>query len=155
MIYSQFAYILLFIIAGLLMLTVILLVAKWLRPSNPSEQKLTTYESGEETVGSAVVNFGSKYYIIALVFILFEVELVLLFPWSTVFGSEELMNSTNGTWGWFTLTEMAIFIAVLALGLVYAWAQGFLDWIKPEQSFTKVSSEVPQELYDKINEKYS
>lgn len=155
MIYSQFAYIMLFIIAGLLMLTGILLIAKWMRPSRPSEQKLTTYESGEEATGNAVVNFGARYYTIALVFILFEVELVLLFPWSTVFGNEELVNSTNGKWGWFTLTEMVIFIGILALGLVYAWAQGFLDWEKPDQKITEQTSPVPQELYDKINEKYS
>lgn len=137
------------------MLSGILVVAKWLRPSRPSEQKLSTYESGEETTGNAVVNFGARYYTIALVFILFEVELVLLFPWSTVFGNEATNASTNGTWGWFTLTEMLIFIVVLALGLVYAWAQGFLEWERPQQKRAQQTFQVPQELYDKINQKYS
>lgn len=154
MIHSQFAYIFLFVVAGLLMLTVILFIAKLLRPNKPNEQKLTSYESGEDTVGDAVVGFKSKYYIVALVFLLFEVELVLLFPWSTIFGDQKLVEETMGVWGWFSIAEMFIFILVLAIGLVYVWAQGHLDWVTPQKNTSTSNSVVPLDLYERINEKY-
>lgn len=155
MIHSQFSFILLFVIAGLLFISAVLIISKLLRSDKPSEQKLTSYESGEETTGDAIVGFRSRYYIVALIFILFEAELVLLFPWSTVFGNKELIVETQGTWGWFSIFEMFIFIGVLAIGLVYVWAQGHLDWVKPNLEIKKEKEIVPQELYDKINEKYA
>ncbi|SOE20506.1 NADH dehydrogenase subunit A [Spirosomataceae bacterium TFI 002] len=154
MIHSQFAYIFLFVAAGLVMLTVILFIARLLRPNRPNKEKLTSYESGEDTVGDAIIGFKSKYYIVALVFILFEVELVLLFPWSTVFGNQELVNETKGTWGWFSIAEMFIFIFVLAVGLVYVWAQGHLDWIKPQKTTDHSEGVVPLDMYEQINKKY-
>lgn len=154
MIHSQFAYIFLFVLSGLLMLAGILVIARLLRPNRPSEQKLTSYESGEDTVGDAIIGFNSKYYIVALIFILFEVELVLLFPWSTIFGNEELMVQTKGVWGWISIAEMFIFIFILAIGLVYVWAQGHLDWVKPLDKRVKTESVIPKELYENINEKY-
>ncbi len=84
----------------------------------------------------------------------FEVEIVFLFPWSTVFANKELIRQTNGQWGWFALIEMMIFIAILALGLVYAWVNGYLDWIKPDPRPTEYKSPVPNELYQKINDQY-
>jgi NADH-quinone oxidoreductase subunit A len=96
-----------------------------------------------------------RFYIIALIFLLFEVEIVLLFPWSTIFAKKELIEQTNGRWGWFAVVEAVIFILVLALGLAYAWANGFLDWIKPEPRPTPFKSPVPKEFYNKINEQFS
>lgn len=154
MIHSQFAYIFLFVVAGLLMLTVILFIAKLLRPNKPNVQKLSSYESGEDTVGDAIVGFKSEYYIVALIFLLFEVELVLLFPWSTIFGDQQLVVETKGTWGWISISEMFIFILVLAVGLVYVWAQGHLDWKKPKVTQAKTDTVVPMKLYERINEKY-
>src|SRR6478735_8756616 len=151
---SEFGEILLFMVVGTLFILVTFLISKIIRPSRPNAQKLSTYESGEEPIGSAWTQFNIRFYIVALIFILFEVELVFLFPWATVFARKELIEETNGLWGWFSFAEMVIFILVLALGLAYAWVNGLLDWVKPEQKPSDFKSNVPKELYDKVNEKY-
>jgi NADH-quinone oxidoreductase subunit A len=151
---SEFGQILLFIIGGAAFIIITLFVSKLIRPSRPNSEKLLPYESGEEAVGAAWVQFNIRFYIIALIFILFEVEIIFLFPWATVFAKKEFMKQTNGAWGWFTVIEAVIFIAVLALGLVYAWAKGHLDWVKPNPKPVSFKSSVPQEYYRKINEKY-
>ena len=151
---SAFGEILLYIIAGILFILVTLLVSKLIRPDRPNPEKLSTYESGEETVSSAWNQFNVRFYVVALIFLLFEVEIVFLFPWSTIFANDKLIEQTNGTWGWFAMIEMLIFIVVLALGLAYAWVNGYLDWVKPKPTPTKFDSGVPKKLYTDINEKY-
>ncbi|MBA4055065.1 MAG: NADH-quinone oxidoreductase subunit A, partial [Marivirga sp.] len=151
---SAFGEVLLFIIAGIVFILVTLLVSKLVRPDRPNPEKLSTYESGEEPVSSAYTQFNIRFYIVALVFLLFEVEIVFLFPWSTIFANKVLLEETNGAWGWYALIEMLVFIGVLALGLAYAWVNGYLDWVKPNPSPTAFKSKVPKELYDTINEKY-
>lgn len=151
---SGFGEILLFIIGGALFVLVTLLVARLIRPDRPNEEKLTTYESGEDPLGTAWGQFNPRFYIIALIFILFDVEIVFLFPWATVFGQRELIEQTDGVWGWFALIEMVIFIFILALGLAYAWAKGFLDWVKPQVTLPHYDSPVPPEMYQQINKKY-
>jgi len=151
---SAFGEVLLYILAGVIFILVTLLVAKMIRPHRPNPEKLSTYESGEETVGSAWGQFNIRFYVIALIFLLFEVEIVFLFPWSTIFANKTLIDETNGSWGWFTLIEMLIFIFVLALGLAYAWVKGHLDWIKPDPKSTPFTSPVPKRLYDAVNQKY-
>ncbi len=78
-----------------------LFVAKLLRPHRPNAEKLATYECGEEAVGSSWVQFNPRFYVIALIFIIFDVELAFMFPWAVVFGRRELVEGTNGLWGWF------------------------------------------------------
>lgn len=151
---SEFGIMLLFILTAFAFIGGILLFGKLLRPDRPNEEKLTTYESGEEPVGNANIQFNPRFYVIALIFVLFDVELVLLFPWATVFGQATLISETDGLWGWFTLTEAFIFVGVLALGLAYAWAKGYLDWEKPQPILPKVDSPVPPELYQRVNERY-
>jgi NADH-quinone oxidoreductase subunit A len=146
---SDFGYILLFIITAIIVLAGVFGIAKFIRPSRPNAEKLSTYESGEEPEGNANVQFNIRYYIVALVFILFEVELVFLFPWATVFGSEQLYNLTDGLWGWVSTIEMFIFIGLLALGLAYAWIKGYLDWVKPEIQTSDYKSDIPKEAYGK------
>jgi len=131
-----------------------LFVAKILRPNKPNPEKLTTYESGEDALGSTWNKFNIRYFTIALVFILFEVELVFLFPWATIFAQKELINRTDGLWGWFSLSEMAIFVGILILGLAYAWAKGYIDWVKPNTKPSDFKPIVPKSLYNKVNEKY-
>lgn len=77
-----------------------------------------------------------------------------MFPWATVFAKKELLEETNGLWGWFSVIEVVVFIGVLALGLAYAWVNGHLDWIKPEPRPTETTSPVPRQLYERINEIY-
>lgn len=151
---SSFGEVLLYIIGGILFILIAFFTSRLLRPNRPNSQKLSTYESGEEAVSSAWTQFNIRFYIVALIFILFEVEILFLFPWATVFAKKELLDETNGLWGWFSVIEVVIFIAVLALGLAYAWVNGHLDWIKPEPAPTQTRSPVPRRLYEKINEVY-
>jgi NADH-quinone oxidoreductase subunit A len=151
---SEFGEVLLFIIGGTVFLLLTFFAARMIRPDRPSPEKLTTYESGEEALGSAWTQFNVRFYVIALIFLLFEVEIIFLFPWSTVFANKQLIEQTNGLWGWFAVIEAVIFIVVLALGLVYAWVHGHLDWIKPEPDPTQYRSPVPRTLYEKINIRY-
>ena len=152
---SQFGFVLLFMIAGIFLVILVLGIARILRPSRPNPEKNAIYESGEETEGSAHVSFNLRFYIVALIFILFDVELVLLFPWASVFGDKALFDETNGVWAIYAGIEMFIFVFVLALGLLYAWKKGHLDWIKPSQEETDFKSPVPEELYQDINKKYA
>jgi NADH-quinone oxidoreductase subunit A len=147
--------VLLFIIGGLLFVSTALIVSRIIRPSRPNHEKLTSYESGEEPIGSPWAQLNIRFYVIALIFILFEVEIVFLFPWATIFSNKELIRQTDGAWGWFSLVEMLIFVGLLALGLVYAWRNGHLDWIKSTPKITDFKSPVPPELYKKINERYT
>ena len=151
---SDFGQALLFIIGGTMFALGGLFTARMVRPNRPNEEKNTIYESGEDTVGDAWGNFNMRFFIIALVFILFEVEIAFLFPWATVFADEKLMTETNGLWGWFTIFEAVVFILILVVGLVYVWAQGFLDWEKPELKIGKAAFSAPKKLYQDINNKY-
>jgi NADH-quinone oxidoreductase subunit A len=151
---SEFGEVLLFIVGGIVFLLLTFFVARLIRPNRPSPEKLTTYESGEEAVGTAWGQYNVRFYVVAIIFLLFEVEIVLLFPWATVFADKKMIEQTNGLWGWFAVVEAVIFIFILALGLYYAWVKGHLEWIKPEPSTTDYKSPVPKEFYDRINQQY-
>ncbi len=118
--YRDFGTVFLFVIIGAVLLTVALLLAKLLSPSRPLKSKLSTYECGEEAEGSAWVKFNIRYYVIALVFIIFDVEVLFLFPWAVVY--KDL--------GWLAFIEMAIFLFILIVGLIYVWKKKDLDWVK-------------------------
>ena len=150
---SEFGNILLFFIGGLIFILGGLGTAWAVRAKRPNEEKNTTYESCEDPVGSAWAKFNVRFYIIAIIFILFEVEIVFLFPWAIIFGNKELIEGTHGLWGWFSIIEVFMFIFILALGLVYAWAKGHLEWIRPEIKVDNYKSPVPSELYKAINKK--
>jgi NADH-quinone oxidoreductase subunit A len=152
---SAWGEVLLFIIAGLLFVSLALLVSRTIRPSRPNQEKLTSYESGEEPVGTPWIQYNVRFYVIALIFILFEVEIVFLFPWATIFSNKQLIRETNGAWGWLSMAEMLIFVGLLALGLAYAWKNGHLDWIKAKPEVSDFKSPVPRRLYEKINERYN
>jgi NADH-quinone oxidoreductase subunit A len=151
---SHFGIILLFILAAFAFIGTVLFVAKLLRPNRPNVEKNSTYESGEEPVGNANIQFNIRFYVVALVFVLFDVELVFLFPWATVFGQERLIRETNGLWGWFALTEAFLFVVILGLGLAYVWAKGYLDWVKPQPKIPTLETKVPPALYQQVNERY-
>ncbi len=136
--YRDFGTVFLFIIIGAVLLTVALLLAKLLSPARPSKNKLSTYECGEEAEGSAWVTFNIRYYVIALIFIIFDVEVLFLFPWAVVY--KDL--------GWFAFIEMAIFLVILIFGLVYVWKKRDLDWVKYRVRYG-------QGRYQKISEKES
>lgn len=147
--------ILLFLVGGILFVALALLVSRLIRPHRPNQQKLTSYESGEAPQGEAWVQFNIRFYVLALVFILFEVEIVFMFPWAVILADQELNAATDGAWGWFAFVEMLIFIVILVFGLIYAWRKGHLDWVKSTPATEDVSSPVPPDLYQAINTRYS
>lgn len=151
---TQYSYILLFILGGVVLVTVGLLISRIIRPNRPNVEKLSPYECGEEALGTPWGQFNVQYYIIALIFVLFEIEIVFLFPWATVFGQEDLIKGTNGVWGWFALVEVFIFVGILVIGLAYIWVKGYLDWIVPKPKIKKYNSKVPNDLYEQVNQKY-
>lgn len=146
---SDYGILLLFIIGAIVFVAIGLLVSKLIRPNRPNFEKLTTYESGEDTIGGAWGQFNLKYYLVAMIFLLFEVEIIYLFPWAVIFGDPQMVYATDWQWAWFALVEMFIFIGILALGLVYAWKKGFLDWVKPQQVSSDFVSKIPKSAYEK------
>ena len=149
---SEYGKILLIAIVGILLVCVTIFLAKVLSPKNPNPQKLSTYECGEETTGSAWVQINPRFYVIALVFLLFDVELIFVFPWATVFGNREFI-AADGRWGWFTLIEMAMFLGILIVGLVYVWKRGDISWIKPTHVRPRVAVGIPVKAYEQLNSK--
>lgn len=97
------------------------MLSRLLQPRNPHPMKLSTYECGELPEGDSWIQFNIRFYVIALVFLIFEVEIVFLFPWAVVF--KQL--------GMFAFVEMMIFVFILLVGLAYVWAKGDLEWDKP------------------------
>ncbi len=153
--FSEFGEVMLFIIGGFIFVIGGLFGSRLIRPHRPNPEKLSTYESGEQPASPAWTQFNPRFYVIALIFLLFEIELVFLFPWSTVFADRDLMEETDGRWGTFAVVEAVLFILILALGLAYAWVNGFLEWVKPNAQPTDYTSPVPRSYYDKINQKFS
>jgi NADH-quinone oxidoreductase subunit A len=152
---SQFGFILLFFISAILLVLAVLNIARLLRKDKPNPEKNATYESGEEATGTSQVAFNIKFYIIAVIFLLFEVEILMLFPWAVVFSDKKMIADTQGVWLLYAGIEMLIFVFLLALGLAYVWKKGHLDWIQPKTREKILPWPVPNEAYETINEKYS
>lgn len=107
-----------FVASGAALVVLILLFSKLINPDNPSPEKLAPYECGIEPVGDSWHPFAVRYYIFALLFLVFDVESVFLFPWAITF------RSLGGA----GFIEMMTFIGVLVVGLAYAWRKGALTW---------------------------
>ncbi len=148
---TEFGKVFIFLIAGILLVSLTLLLSRVLAPRKPNPIKLSSYECGEEPTGNSWVQFNPRFYVIALVFLLFDVEMIFIFPWATVFGQKTLL-AASPVWGWLTLVEMFIFVGILLLGLVYVWRRGDLDWIKPEPRLPHVNTAIPKSAYDRIND---
>jgi len=118
---QDFGFVLIFLLLSALFIGFALVLARILRPRADNPDKLSTYECGERLLGPSWVQFDVRFYIIALVFIIFDVEVVVLYPWAVVF--KDL--------GLFAFVEMMVFVFVLLVGLVYAWNKGYLEWVKP------------------------
>ncbi len=126
--YRDFGTIFIFILMGIVLVYVPLLIQKLVAPSNPNPDKLATYECGEESEGSAWVQFNIRFYVVALIFLFFDVEVVFLFPWAVVFN--EL--------GMLAFVEMAIFLVVLMVGLAFVLKKSDLDWGKYNVNYGRV-----------------
>jgi NADH-quinone oxidoreductase subunit A len=117
--YSSYGVVLAVVAAGAILVAVAFTAARLIAPHRPSPAKLTTYECGIDPVGEGWSQSQIRYYIFALLFVVFDVEAVFIFPWATRL---ELYDV-------FGLIEMGIFIGILTLGLVYAWRKGMLRWV--------------------------
>ena len=123
---TSHASVLAFLVVAVGFLAVNLLLWKILRPSRFSEEKLTTYECGENPVGSAWVQFNIRFYVFALIFIIFDVEAVFLLPWAVVF--RRLADEQ----GLLPFVEGLVFIVILVVALAYVWRKGDLEWVRAE-----------------------
>jgi NADH-quinone oxidoreductase subunit A len=123
--YFQFANVLVFFLLAFVLCGLMLGLGMLLRPANPSPGKLTTYECGEPPSGPAWINFNIRFYLIALVFVIFDVELAFIYPVVTVFRDWIARGQGN-----LALVEIVTFIGILAVGLVYIWVKGDLEWLK-------------------------
>ena len=115
---NQYAYVAVFVIVGVVFVIATLVVAWILRPSRPSRSKSIPYECGITPVGDAWNQFNIRYYIFALLFVLFDVEAAYLYPWAV----------RVGKLGTYALAEMLVFVGILGFGLAYAWRTGGLRW---------------------------
>jgi len=120
---AQFATVLVFILLGAVTVALMLGVSRLLQPRNPTAVKLSTYECGEVPFGSSWVQFNIRFYVVALIFIIFDVEVALLYPWAVIFQRLGLL----------AFVEAFIFIVILLAGLAYLWKEGDLDWVRTLQ----------------------
>jgi NADH-quinone oxidoreductase subunit A len=116
---ANYAFIGVFLLAALSFPVVPLVLAYFFRPRRPTPIKQSTYECGLEAIGDIWVQFKVQYYLYALAFVIFDVEVIFLYPWAVAFNQL----------GLFALIEMLIFLAILIAGLVYAWRKGALEWV--------------------------
>jgi NADH-quinone oxidoreductase subunit A len=120
---TDFGTVLVFIGLAVANVVLILTLSRLLAPSKPSEVKALPYECGELPIGSSWVQFNIRFYVVALIFLIFDVEVALLYPWAVVF--QRL--------GWLAFVEAFIFIVILLAGLAYLWKEGDLEWVRTLQ----------------------
>jgi NADH-quinone oxidoreductase subunit A len=131
----HFANVLIFFILAVVFVAGMLLLASLLRPSNPEPLKLTTYECGEPPIGNAWINFNIRFYLVALIFVIFDVEIAFIYPVTVVFRDWVLQGN-----GLFALAEILVFLGILFVGLIYVWAKGDLEWLKRVPSKTEAET---------------
>jgi NADH-quinone oxidoreductase subunit A len=150
------ATILVFVAVGAVFLFANLLVGRFVRPSKPSPEKGEVYECGEQPIGSAWVQFDLRFYVVALLFVIFDVEVAFFFPWAVVFGSATQMGNENlpaeqrviaaqhldpaattapdpaaaQVFAQFAFLELLVFFGILLVGFAYLWRRGDLDWVR-------------------------
>ena len=123
--FFQFANVLVFFGFAVLLVGGMLTLGKLLRPNNPEPLKLSTYECGEPPTGNAWVNFNIRFYLVALIFVIFDVEIAFIYPVTAVFRDWVLRGR-----GLFAFAEIFVFLGILFVGLVYVWVKGDLEWLK-------------------------
>jgi NADH-quinone oxidoreductase subunit A len=119
---TEFGKIFVFLLLALIFVAITLFTARVLRPKRPTKEKQMIYECGESPEGSPWVKFNIRFYVVALIFLIFDVEVVLLIPWALVYKSFGIGGFLVG----------AIFLVLLGLGMAYEWRKGDLEWEKPQ-----------------------
>ena len=130
--FSDYGQVFVFMIFAIGFVAFAIVSAKIVGPKNPSKGKYSTYECGEDTVGDTWIKFNIRFYVTALIFIIFDVEIVFLFPWAVVF--KEI--------GMLAFIEMAVFLIILIVGFIYVWANGDLQWDKPQPVIPKLERQI-------------
>tara|TARA_Y100001968_G_C19279041_1_gene678248 strand:+ start:234 stop:665 length:432 start_codon:yes stop_codon:yes gene_type:complete len=126
--YQDYSPIIILTVFAVVLIALPLIIQSIISPTqNKGGEKLIPYECGEVPEGSAWVKFNIRFYIIALIFIIFDVEVVFMFPWATVFQENQL----------FYFIEMFIFMSILLVGLAYVWVKGDLDWVKMKLKYAR------------------
>jgi NADH-quinone oxidoreductase subunit A len=124
---------LVFMTLGVIFLLTPLVVLGVFRPSKPNANKSLTYECGEEAIGDSWIRFNPRFYVIALVFVLFDIEVLFMYPWAVVFGKVhrgQLAGLDPALTLKFVFAEMMVFLGILVVGFAYLWRYGFLEWVK-------------------------
>jgi NADH:ubiquinone oxidoreductase subunit 3 (subunit A) len=116
---DKWLYVGLFMVIAAALPTAAIIAAGILGPKKPNKLKKTTYECGMKTVGESKIQFRAQYYIFALIFLVFDVETIFLFPWAVAYNQLTL----------FAVLEAILFILILVGGLAYAWRKGALEWV--------------------------
>ncbi len=116
---TEYISILMFLLVGTGIVLFTFFLSSLLRPRNPYPEKGLAYECAEDPIGDSWIQFNNRFYIFALIFVIFDVEAVLLFPWAVAFGQL----------GLYALVEVIIFVFILFFGLFYAWKKGALKWV--------------------------
>ena len=123
----------LFLVAGLAMVLGALVLGWFFRPRLPNPEKSAPYECGEPVIGTGRVQFDLRFYVVALVFLVFDVEIILFYPWAVVFGGgahrgadADVLDLVKRS----ALYDMLFFFAVLVVGFLYLWRFGYLDWVR-------------------------
>ncbi len=139
-----------FALAAFLMAFAVLLVGRLVRPRLPHPDKGAAYECGETPVGSGWVQFDLRFYVVALVFLVFDVELALFYPWAVVFGGGGTeAGAAAGHAGWEALRgvrsaalwDMLFFFGAIVVGFLYLWRFGYLDWVRSTATETQPRDE--------------
>ena len=119
---TEFGKIFVFILVAMIFVVAVVFVAKLIRPARPTKEKLLIYECGEDIIGSPWVKFNIRFYVVALIFLIFDVEVVLLIPWALVYKGFGVGGFLVG----------GIFLFLLGLGMAYEWRKGDLEWARPK-----------------------
>ena len=133
---NEFSHVFAYLILSLIFVAGGLVTNMIIRPKNKNTIKLSSYECGEDPIGNSWIKFNIRFYVVALVFILFDVEIVFLFPWALVFKKM----------GWLAFGEMAVFLAILIVGFAYVWVKGDLDWVRPKPYIAKLDDLISRDI---------
>ena len=123
----DFGHIAIFILLSIAIIAMRLVIGKVRRPNNPYPEKLLPYECGEDVIGTPWVKYNIRFYIFALLFLIFEVEIALIFPTVMIFREWAVKGFAQG---FIAFLEIAFFMVILIFALAYAWVKGDLAWIK-------------------------
>lgn len=140
---TEFGKILIFIILGIVFVTITLFINRLIRPNRPSFEKEKIYECGENPEGSPWIKFNIRFYVVALIFLIFDVEVVLLFPWAMVYQD----------FGFYGFLAGLIFLIVLGLGMAYEWRKGDLEWARPQPKTPELKDLLNNDLEENKNYK--